>query len=296
MARPNFERGGDFEDTDQRLRRKTRKPQGRRSVHALQNGVDGFGDPTFADAALESLYNLGHIQELLGELKSGKEATVYLARGPQGLAAVKLYKDFAVRSFKNDRVYRDGRFIADVRIEKAIRQRSRTGVDAQQSLWVMHEYAQLWTLWQAGLRVPRPLLGPELSECAKAGRAVVMQFIGTEEDAAPRLSDARLTPAQARSAWEQSLDLLAGLLRLGRVHGDYSTYNLLWWEDQVIMIDFPQVVLREENPAFDALLERDVRSLCQSFGRLGLREDSAATLREVRGRARRIPERNLELP
>ncbi|AFZ67918.1 RIO1 family regulatory kinase/ATPase [Deinococcus peraridilitoris] len=285
----------DFEETHQRLRRKERKPQGRRSVNALIS-EDGQDDAAFHDPTLETLHQLGHLEELIGELKSGKEATVYLARGPHGLTAVKLYKELTVRSFKNDAIYREGRFVGDARIEKAIRQRTSTGVDAQQSIWVMHEYAQLWTLWNAGLPVPKPLVGPDLSECAKAGRAVVMEYVGSEDGPALRLSDARLTPHEARSAWEQSLNIIAALLRLGRVHGDYSTYNLLWWEGTVIVIDLPQMVLREESRAFDTLLERDVRSLTQSFSRLGLRESPENALREVRKRARSVPQTSLQLP
>ena len=144
-------------------RKDRRKPKGRRSVHKLRQK-----DGQFDDEGLQLLFERGVLTELVGELKSGKEATVYLVRGPQGLAAAKLYRDAVVRSFKNDGIYRDGRFIGDARIEKAIRQRSRTGVSAQLALWVMHEYAQLWTLFDAGLPVPKPLIGPGAEACAEA--------------------------------------------------------------------------------------------------------------------------------
>ena len=49
------------------------------------------------------------------------------------------------------------------------------------------------------------------------------------------------------------------MLGLGKVHGDYSTYNLLYWQDKVIIIDVPQMVNIEENPNAKELLERDVR-------------------------------------
>ncbi len=288
MARP------DFEETFQRLRKKTgRKAQGRRSVNAIQN--EGGGSP-FSDPTLAALHDLGHLHELLGELKSGKEATVYLGRGPQGLCAVKLYKDLVTRSFKNDAVYREGRYVGDARIEKAIRQRSATGVNAQQAIWVMHEYAQLWALYTAGLPVPKPLIGPGIKDCAASGRAVVMQLIGDEDNVAPRLSDARLTPGEARSAWDQSLDILARLLNLNLAHGDYSTYNLLWWEGRVIVIDVPQMARQDESPHFDALFGRDVRSLCQSFARLGVRGDAAEALREIKKRARKLAGTEVVLP
>lgn len=260
-------------------RKDRRKPKGRRSVSKLQPGAGNFDD-----AGLQGLFEQGLITELVGELKSGKEATVYLARGPSGLIAAKLYRDAAVRSFKNDTLYRDGRFIGDARIKKAIDQRSKTGVSAQQSLWVMHEYLQLWTLLEAGIPVPKPLVGPGADDCAKAGRVVLMEFIGDEDAAAPRLSDVRLTPDEAQDAFAQSVTLLASLLKLGKVHGDYSAYNLLWWRGKVIVIDVPQMVDIAENSHAAELLARDVDSLCTSFRR-SVNIEPRQILLEVKRRA-----------
>ena len=260
-------------------RKDRRKPKGRRSVNTLKKG-DGFDD-----AGLQVLFEQGLIDELLGELKSGKEATVYLARGPQGLAAAKLYRDAAVRSFKNDHIYRDGRFLADARIKKAIEQRSKTGMSAQQALWIMHEYLQLWALFEAGLPVPKPLVGPGADDCAKAGRVVLMEFIGNDEGAAPRLADVRLSADEAEDAFEQSVTLLVRLLQLGKIHGDFSAYNLLWWEGRVTIIDVPQMVELEENRSAGELLERDVVSLCRSVK--GVRADPRGVLERVLRDARR---------
>ncbi len=255
-----------------------RRPSGRKSVNQLRTAAGTFTDP-----GLQGLFEQGLITELVGELKSGKEATVYLARGPQGLIAAKLYRDARVRSFKNDTRYRDGRFIGDARAKKAIEQRSRTGVSVQQSLWVMHEYSQLWALFEAGLPVPKPLVGPGADDCARAGRTVLMGFIGDEAGAAPRLSDVRLSRDEAADAFEQSVRLLVSLLKLGKVHGDFSAYNLLWWEGKVIVIDVPQMVEVAENREAAALLERDVRSLCMSLK--SVRADPAEVLARVRREA-----------
>ncbi|CAA9572113.1 MAG: hypothetical protein AVDCRST_MAG86-1863 [uncultured Truepera sp.] len=271
----------DLSDTAESFskRKDRRKPKGRRSVNQLQT-KDGFDD-----AGLQGLFEQGLVTELLGELKSGKEATVYLARGPRGLVAAKLYRDAAVRSFKNDHLYRDGRFIGDARVKKAIDQRSKTGVSAQQALWIMHEYGQLWALYNAGVPVPKPLVGPGADDCAKAGRVVLMDFIGDDEGAAPRLADVRLSPAEAEDAFNQSVALLTQLLKLGKVHGDFSAYNLLWWHGEVIIIDVPQMVEVEENRSAGELLERDVVSLCRSVK--GIRADPREVLERVLRDARR---------
>ncbi|ADV68494.1 RIO1 family regulatory kinase/ATPase [Deinococcus maricopensis] len=247
--------------------------------------MDPDSDDASVDPSIANLQARGYVTELLGELKSGKEATVYLGRGPGGLVAVKRYRDLQARSFKNDGIYRAGRYIGDARIEKAIQQRSVRGLEAQQGMWVMGEWGMLWHLWASGVNVPEPMIGPDPTAYAEAGSCVVMRFIGNEDAPAPRLSEAHLTPDQARDAWNQSLDGLADLLRLGLVHGDYSTYNLLWWENTVIIIDFPQTSDRS-NPNFAQLLARDAASLAQSFARHGIRATPNDTLREVQKRAR----------
>ncbi|MFC4456480.1 RIO1 family regulatory kinase/ATPase [Deinococcus sonorensis] len=281
-------------DPRETIRRARHRPQGRRRLRDLNPDADDTGAEP--DPALLHLKELGHISEVLGELKSGKEATVYLATGPRGLIALKLYRDLQARSFKNDAVYRAGRYIGDARIEKAIAQRSQRGLQAQQGMWTASEYAMLWRLWNAGLNVPEPLVGPHPVDYAQTSPAVLMRFIGTEDEPAPRLSEAVLRPAEAQQAWRGALDGMAGLLRLGLVHGDYSTYNLLWWEDHVMIIDFPQVSDRT-NPNFQRLLERDADSLTRSFARHGIHQSAEATLREVQRLARQAgPEPRLMLP
>lgn len=273
----------DWDDTqsEQRLRRKKTVPKGRRKIADLAAGDDG----EVADATIRNLTERGYITEVVAELKSGKEATAFVARSERGSVLLKIYRDFAARSFKNDAIYREGQVIMDARAQRAMTGRSRKGLEMLQFDWVMREYAHLWELWRAGLNVPEPLAGPQVKSYAETVPAVLMRLIGHEDQPAPRLSDVRLSPEEAQSAWEQSLDGLAGILRLGYAHGDYSTYNLLWHEGQVVMIDFPQLTNRS-NPHFETLLRRDVESLINSFRKHDIEAQTEATLNEVRRRAR----------
>ena len=272
-----------FQDRGHRL---ARKPPRRRSVAALlsENQTDYKVEEhvKFDDPGLQELFERGLITDLLWELKSGKEATVYVVEGKEGLAAAKLYIDSRVRSFKNDSLYRGSRFIDDKRIRKAIELRSNTGIQVQNILWVQEEFGQMHVLQQVGVPVPRPIA---LSE---AGNVILMEFIGDENGAAPRLSDAKLTRAQAEEAWRQSVHNMGLILGAGRVHGDYSTFNILWWQERCIVIDFPQVVLVQENPSANMILERDVAGLCRSFGHFGLHPDPVETLKQVRRVAREV--------
>ncbi|ANE44526.1 RIO1 family regulatory kinase/ATPase domain-containing protein [Deinococcus puniceus] len=297
---------------ERKEKHKVKKPLGRRKLATLKKDSEGE-----ADEIIKRLTDLGHITEIVAELKSGKEATAYVARGPRGSILVKLYRELEARSFKNDAIYREGQTILDERARKAMQSRSLKGLAMLQMGWVTAEYAHLWKLWNAGLSVPEPLVGPSPFDYEKTTPAVLMRLIGTEDAPAPRLSDAVLTPTQARSAWEQSLNGMAHLLRLGYVHGDYSTYNLLWQLDSqhadselqaeedendmqhtdmtntkiqneeegtVVIIDFPQLTTRQ-NPNFAQLLRRDADSLSMSFRRHGIQTSGEATLKEVQKRA-----------
>ena len=275
----------DFDDTSDTLesfakRKDRRKPTGKRSVGELYDDEDNR--KKFADDSLQVLYERGYISDVVGELKSGKEATVYTVSSPVGLAAAKVYSDMAVRSFKDDQIYRQGRFIGDARVKKAIERRSKTGLEAQQALWIFHEYSELWVLFEAGIPVPKPLVGPGADDMAQAGRVVLMDYIGDENAPAPRLSDVRLDAEEAQSAWTQSLDIMLRLLKLGRVHGDFSTFNLLWWDAQVTLIDLPQMVKIEENRQAAEILEQDVNSLCKSFKRHGIQEEPQLVMYDLR--------------
>lgn len=271
-----FERIGPRKD-----RRKPRRKTTRDEFY-VADGVATSSADRFSDPELQSLYEAGKITDLLAELKSGKEATVYLVDGPAGLMAAKIYADLEVRSFKNDRRYRDGRFISDERTARAVARRTSYGLSAQQTLWVQHEYWQLWQLHDAGLPVPRPLIGPEASEINSAGRVVLMELIGDREAPAPRLADLRLEPEVAREAFEQSVKLARDLLRLGKVHADLSTYNLLWWQGKVVCIDVPQMIDIAANQNWLELLERDALNLCRTFKAVGHKADPEVTLRRIR--------------
>lgn len=264
----SFERG--------RRRRPRRAPKGRQNVSRLV-GDDGMAAK---GSALRRLQERGFVHEIVGELKSGKEATVYLGRSPLGHVAVKIFRDVEVRSFQRDQRYLDGRWVGDARLAKAIRHRSGRGRRALKALWAAHEYLVLWRLWNAGLSVPEPLVGPEAFDVAEAGEVVLMRFVGDADAPAPRVSDAELDAEAAHEAFDQATALMAACWRSGLVHGDLSAYNLLWWQGRVVLIDFPQAMERD-RPGAPELLAQDAASLALSFRRLGVQADPDEILRRV---------------
>ena len=254
-----------------------RKLTGKQSVTQLVSRRENYADPDakFENADLNELSRMGFLDELITGIKTGKEASVYLGRNSTGLVAVKMYTDLRVRSFKRDASYREGRYIGDARIQKAIEQGSQAGLNAHQILWVQEEFRQMQYLAEHGVKVPKAI--------AVNGIALVMEFIGDENgNPAPRISDLKMEKTEAEEAFRQSVHNLKLIVQSGRVHGDYSTFNILWHKETAVAIDFPQVLEFKHNPNAEAFLERDVRSLCKSFMKQGVNANELNILREVR--------------
>ena len=255
---------------------KKHKLKGKQSVTQLvSRGENADPNSKFENADLNELSKMGFLDELISGIKTGKEASVFLGKNSDGLVAVKVYTDLRVRSFKRDASYREGRFIGDPRIEKAIRQGSEQGLNAHQILWVQEEFMQMKHLYGHGVSVPKAI--------AVNGISLIMEFIGDENgNPAPRISDLKMEKDEAEEAFRQSVQNLKLIVRSGRVHGDYSTFNILWHNEKAVVIDFPQVMEFKHNPNVNAFLERDVRSLCKSFRKQGVTADEVKLLLEVR--------------
>ena len=261
-----------------KFRSKKHKLTGKQSVTQLVSRAE-YPDPhsKFENSDLNELSQQGFLDELISGIKTGKEASVFLGRNSEGFVAVKMYTDLRVRSFRRDAAYREGRFIGDSRIEKAIEQGSQKGLDSHQILWVQEEFRQMKHLDQHGVRVPKAV--------AVNGISLVMEFIGDENgNPAPRISDLKMERDEAEEAFRQSAQNLKLIVGSGRVHGDYSTFNILWHNEKAVVIDFPQVIEFKNNPNADTFLERDVHSLCKSFMKQGVKADESKVLREVRAR------------
>jgi len=261
----------------EKLKSKRHKLKGRQSVDQLVSREENYSDPDakFENSDLNELARLGFLDELITGIKTGKEASVYLGRNSDGFVAVKVYTDLRVRSFRRDESYREGRFIGDARIEKAIEQGSQKGLNAHQILWVQEEFRQMNHLYRHGVRVPKAF--------AVSGISIVMEFIGDEDgNPAPRIADLKMEKTEAEDAFRQSIQNLKLIVKSGRVHGDYSAFNILWHDEKAVVIDFPQVIEFDNNPNADDFLERDVRSLCKSFRKQSVKADAVKVLREVR--------------
>src|SRR6185369_6807720 len=93
---------------------------------------------------------------------------------------------------------------------------------------------------------------------------------------APLLKHVRLDADEVQPLFDRLLYNIALCLLNERVHGDLSAYNILYWEGDVILIDFAQAVDPRTNPEASALLARDIERVCQIFTPYGIDASPAA--------------------
>jgi RIO kinase 1 len=100
--------------------------------------------------------------------------------------------------------------------------------------------------------------------------AILMEFVGDLAIAAPPLNAVTLELDEARILYERVISNIDIMLTHKRIHGDLSAYNILYWEGDIKLIDFPQVVLPESNPSSWNIFQRDVARVCQYFSVQGV--------------------------
>jgi RIO kinase 1 len=206
-----------------------------------------FDDATFA--AIYKLVQDGYIEAFGGPLSTGKEASVYTALGPEDTVAVKIYR-ISASDFQQMSTYLDG----DPRF-------SSIGNDKKRIVlaWVRKEFANLKRAREAGVRVPEPI--------ATERNALVMEYVGNEQDRAWRLSEVEIENPE--TAYEVVREYTRRLYDAGIVHGDLSEYNVVVHEGQLYVIDLGQAVT-VHHPNSREFLERDCRNVASFFARQGM--------------------------
>jgi RIO kinase 1 len=220
---------------------------------------------------LEAFFEEGFITDVLSIVKSGKEATVYCCQANRPstgmkLLAAKVYRSLQTRSFKNDAIYQAGRAIRDQRLQRAFNKKTRKGREVQFTSWIEHEFQTLNLLHAIGADVPQPV--------ACSGNAILMEYMGNEQQPAPILNNVSLEPTEVEFLFHQLISNVELMLAWDKIHGDLSAFNILYWEGSVKIIDFPQSVDPRLNPNAFFLLTKDIENLCQYFGQYGVQANS----------------------
>ncbi len=199
--------------------------------------------------AVSRLVNQGLFDSLDFPISTGKEGGVFRATKGSELRAVKVYR-ISNAPFRRLPAYA---------IEELKREASVRNYAGLILAWTRREHTILGRLRDAGVRAPIPY--------GHHRNVLVMEFVGTEEGAAPRLKDALVEDPAALYA-----ELVAEVGRMVRsahlVHGDLSPYNTLYFDDRVVLIDVAQSV-PTDHPEAPRLLRRDIDNFAKFVRHLG---------------------------
>jgi RIO kinase 1 len=203
---------------------------------------------------LDILLDDGVIDEVLGRLKSGKEANIYLVERGGQVVAAKVYKHQDQRSFKNNSAYKEGRKVRNSRTQRAIEGGGRFGRAAAEQAWKSMESQTLNLLYARGVRVPCPIMFYE--------GVLLMELVTDAGGApAPRLIEVALEREAARAIYLDLRAQIIGMLCCETIHGDLSPYNVLAAAGGPTIIDFPQSISAAHNTRAEHFFQRDFQNV-----------------------------------
>jgi RIO kinase 1 len=207
---------------------------------------------------IQPLVEEGLVDEVIRQLMSGKEATVYVVRCGEEIRCAKVYKEAHQRSFRQAASYQEGRKVKNSRQARAMEKGTRYGRKMQEEAWQSAEVDALYRLAAAGVRVPTPYICFE---------GVLLMDLVTDATGhvAPRLNDVELTEELALKYHAQLLQQVVLMLCAGVIHGDLSEFNILVDADGPVIIDLPQAIDAAGNTEAGPMLERDVANLATYF-------------------------------
>jgi RIO kinase 1 len=208
---------------------------------------------------IQPLVDDGVVDEVLSQLMSGKEATVYVVRSGGEIRCAKVYKEASKRSFTQAVQYQEGRKSKNSRRQRAMEKGSKFGRKQQEESWHNAEVDALYRLAEAGVRVPTPY------GCFDG--VLLMELVTYDDgNVAPRLNDVSMTAEQAREDHLTVMNDVKRMLCAGLVHGDLSEFNVLVDDYGPVIIDLPQAVDAAANNHAKSMLERDVENMTEYYG------------------------------
>jgi RIO kinase 1 len=214
------------------------------------------------ERTLFKLQSQGIFDELVSPLEVGKESNVFIASKDDGKVIVKIYR---VQNADFKRMY--GYIRKDSRYE-GLKNHRRQIIFA----WTQREFKNLLRANKGNVTVPKVL--------GWRNNVLVEEFIGDAEPAPP-LKDQY--PAYPHQFFQDIVHEMKKLYKVGVIHGDLSSFNILNFHEKPVLIDFSQATLIK-TPNSEELLERDVKNVLQFFKKLGIKEEPQKILKEITGK------------
>ncbi|MEM4511345.1 MAG: RIO1 family regulatory kinase/ATPase [Nanopusillaceae archaeon] len=199
---------------------------------------------------LEELKNDGFILEDLELISEGKESVVCRS----GNKAIKIYKVLNI-SYKNQLRYLE----ADPRIRSF--PKTRVGIIYT---WVKKEFKNLRRMFKSLVSVPVPYIYKK--------NVLVMEFIG-EKNPAPILNDIVNEIEEKEKVFNDIIKEYRKIIHRAKlVHGDFSSFNIIYFKNKIYVIDVSQAI-PINSPAAQEMLDNDIKNIYLIGKKLGLNVD-----------------------
>lgn len=216
----------------------------------------------FTNRTLFQLQSRGAFDELQIPLSVGKESNVFIASKGKDKVIVKIYR-IQNADFKRmyDYIRKDSRY-------EFLKNNRRQIILS----WAQREFKNLKKSEKAKVRSPKAF--------AWRNHIIVEEFIGDEQPAPP-LKD--LHPKNPQQFFADIIEQMKKLYQNGIIHGDLSSFNILNYKDQPVLIDYSQATLIK-TPNSEELLERDLKNILSFFKKLGIEEDYEKVFKRITGK------------
>lgn len=198
--------------------------------------------------------------DVKGTISAGKEATVFFALWHNFPLALKAYRLHLTPHAKGGKRKKMGG--------------KSTGYSKDiMSYWASREFWLLDRAFRAGIKVPTP--------ARHIDNMFTARFLGSEGYPAPLLKDASIE--YPHRLFEAIVESIFALYRAFIIHGDLSSFNILLFDNDPWIIDFPQAIdfasrmgrhqtLKEGRP----ILLRDITNIVRFFTKFGITAEPEA--------------------
>ncbi|KAF7624755.1 Serine/threonine-protein kinase RIO1 [Meloidogyne graminicola] len=199
---------------------------------------------------LFQLIQRGFFDTVEGCISTGKEANVYHGITENSSLAIKIYKT-SILTFKDRDKYVAGEF----RYRKGY---CRHNPRKMVSTWAEKEIRNLQRMYLAGILVPKPIL--------LKGHVLVMEFIGEDACPAPLLKNVNDIDAElADKLYVECVTIMRDMYRKCKlVHADLSEFNILFYDNHLVIIDVSQSV-EHDHPNALTFLRSDISNITKFF-------------------------------
>lgn len=198
--------------------------------------------------------------DVKGTISAGKEATVFHALWHDFPLALKVFRFYATPHAKGGKRKKMGG--GKVGYSKDI-----------MSYWASREFWILDRVFRAGVKVPTP--------ARHIDNMFTARFLGDNGTPAPLLKDSKIE--HPKRTFNSIIDQIFAIYRAFIIHGDLSSFNILYFQDEPWIIDFPQAIDFASRPNRHRVLKkgrpillRDITNIVKFFEKYGILAEAKA--------------------